>query len=218
MPGSLADEAVHVGAHAGRRRAADVVRRRHQHVVDAVEVGLGRVLEPVGEVVDARPGRTARPAFSPYMIERGSVEKLRSSMIRPRRRDRDRDVGEDVEDRHDRLAVVQLHELRVAPRLRHALVGRPADVEERGVVGRRRRRHGDADRDAVRIRRRRRAADSRPSPSPARSTVCSAPAQAGGGTCGMIWSPLPMLMSSSRVTLYIGLARWRRSGSPTWTR
>ena len=35
----------------------------------------------------------------------------------------------------------------------------------------------------------------------ATSTVCSAPAQAGGGICGMNSSPLPMLMSSSRVNL-----------------
>ena len=67
-----------------RGRAADVVGRRHQHVVDAVEVGLDGVHEPVVEVVDADRRERARRPSRRTSSSAGRSEKLMSSTSRPR--------------------------------------------------------------------------------------------------------------------------------------
>ena len=134
-PGVVADEPVHPRAHAGRRRAADVVGRGQQHVVEAVVVGLDRGDEPVVEVVD--PDRDERGAHL-LAVRRGldvggEVDVVDDQAAQPRGQ---RHVGEDVEHRHDGLAVVERHELGVAPGLLGALVGRAAEVDEGRVVDR----------------------------------------------------------------------------------
>ena len=133
--GVVADEAVEVGAHTRRCRAADAIGRRHQHVEQAAVVGLGGVDEPVRVVVDphGNEGHSGLFAVVDLLLVGREVQVVDDQTPEASGQWH---IGEYIERRHDRLAVVDLHQLGVADRLGLTVVRRGADANEGCIVDR----------------------------------------------------------------------------------
>ena len=178
LAGIVADEAVHVRARTRRHRTVVGVGRRLERLVETVEVGVHRVDQPAGPVVqaDRDEGQALRLAVVDAALVEGQPEVVQRQTPEVRR---DRHVGEQVEVRRGRLTGADRHELVRAERPLVALERTAAAGVERlvGHVDRVQRAGAGRD-DAGLLRRwlRRRQSASRPAVQPGRSPRPGSPA------------------------------------------